>query len=295
VEYLAERTMKTLLKHWPELLTSLPWGQAPGWFIACSVLFATLVLPGCGRTSARSALWAQGGPYRLKTSIFRSARSSSTPTLVVVLHGDSPFGNPDYQDVFAAKVAAAYKDVVVAAILRPGYTDPRGNVSEGVRGQTTGDNYNAQNTDAIAAAIGDLKQRFRSRRVVVVGHSGGAAIAANILGRHPSMVDAALLVSCPCDVVRWREHMFQKTRFSGFQGEIETLSPIAQVGGVSANVTIRMVVGGNDDVAPPALSESYKTAALKAGKRVTLTELEGESHDILLNAAVQAELGLLLR
>jgi predicted esterase len=211
-----------------------------------------------------------------------------------VLHGDSPFGNPDYQDKFAAKVAAKYKDVVVAAILRPGYTDPQGNVSEGVRGQTTGDNYNAQNTDAIAAAIGDLKQRFRSRRVIVVGHSGGAAITANVLSRRPSLVDAALLVSCPCDVDRWREHMFQKTQFAGFQGEIETLSPITQMGGVSANVTIRMVVGGKDDVTPPALSEAYKTAALRAGKRVTLTELDGEPHDILLNAAVQAELGLLL-
>jgi pimeloyl-ACP methyl ester carboxylesterase len=211
-----------------------------------------------------------------------------------VLHGDSPFANPDYQDMFAAKVAAAYKDVVVAAILRPGYTDPQGNVSEGVRGQATGDSYNAQNTDVIAAAIGDLKQRFRSRRVVVVGHSGGAAITANVLGRHPSLVDAALLVSCPCDVARWREHMFQKTQFPGFQGEIETLSPIAQVGGVSANVTIRMVVGGKDDVTPPALSEAYRTAALRAGKRITLTELEGEPHDILLKAAVQAELRLLL-
>jgi pimeloyl-ACP methyl ester carboxylesterase len=285
--------MKTPLKQWPEMLTSLPCGPMARWFTLCSALFTTLVLPGCGRTSAPT-FWVQGGSYRLKTAVFHSAHSTSTPTLVVVLHGDSPFGNPDYQDMFAAKVAAAYKDVVVAAILRPGYTDPKGNVSEGVRGQTTGDNYNAQNTDAIAAAISDLKQRFRSRRVVVVGHSGGAAITANVLGRHPSLVDAALLVSCPCDVARWREHMFQKTQFPGFQGEIETLSPIAQVGGVSANVTIRMVVGGKDDVTPPALSEAYKTAALRAGKHITLTELEGEPHNILLKAAVQAELGLLL-
>jgi len=88
--------------------------------------------------------------------------------------------------------------------------------------------------------------------------------------------------------------MFQKTQFPGFRGEIETLSPIDQVGGVSTNVTIRMVVGDKDDVTPPALSEAYKTAALRAGKHVTLTELEGEPHDILLKAAVLAELGLLL-
>jgi dienelactone hydrolase len=283
-----------MMKRLPVMLNSAPLGRMARWFTVCSALFTTLSLPCCGRTSAHATLWAKGGPYRLKTAVFKSAHSSSTPTLVVVLHGDSPFGKPDYQDAFAAKVAAAYRDVVVAAILRPGYTDPQGNVSDGVRGQTTGDNYNAQNTDAIAAAIGDLKRQFRSRRVVVAGHSGGAAITANVLGRYPSLVDAALLVSCPCDVARWREHMFQKTKFSGFRGEIDTLSPIDQIGGVSPNVTIRMVVGGKDDVAPPALSEAYKTAALMAGKRVTLTELEGEPHDILLKAAVLDELGLLL-
>jgi pimeloyl-ACP methyl ester carboxylesterase len=64
---------------------------------------------------------------------------------------------------------------------------------------TTGDNWNATNTDAIANAIGALKRRYHARKVVVVGHSGGAAIAANILGRHPELIDAALLVSCPYD------------------------------------------------------------------------------------------------
>jgi predicted esterase len=259
-----------------------------------SALLTTLVILGCGQTSAPATLWVQGGPYRLKTAVFHSGHSSSLPTLVVVLHGDSPFGKPDYQDTFAKKVAATYRDVIVAAILRPGYTDPQGNVSDGVRGDTTGDNYNAKNTDAIAAAIVDLKQRFRSRRVVMAGHSGGAAITANILGRHPSLVDAALLISCPCDVPRWREHMFQKTQFQGFRGEIETLSPIDQVGGVSTNVTIHMVVGNKDDVTPLALSEAYRAAALKAGKQVTLTELEGEPHDILLKDIVLAEFGRLL-
>jgi pimeloyl-ACP methyl ester carboxylesterase len=264
------------------------------WHTVWAVLLIPIIVSAGCRASEPTQLWVQGGPYRLKTAVFHSAGSGTTSTLVVVLHGDSPFGKPDYQDTFAAKVAGAYRDVVAAAILRPGYTDPQGNTSDGVRGETTGDNYNLQNTDAIAAAISDLKQRFQSRRVVMVGHSGGAAITANILGRHPSLVDAALLVSCPCNVDRWREHMFQKTQFPGFQGEIETLSPIDQVGGVSTNVTIRLVVGDKDDVTPPALSEEYKAAAQKAGKHVTLTELEGEPHNILLKAAVLAELGPLL-
>ncbi len=149
----------------------------------------------------------QGGPYRLKTSVYRGAELSPAPVLVVVLHGDAPFNKPGYQDTFAARIAAANADVIAAAILRPGYTDPQGHTSDGERGQTTGDNYNARNVDAIAAAIDSLQRRFTARRVVAVGHSGGAAITAHILGRLPDLVDAALLVSCPCDGTRWREHM----------------------------------------------------------------------------------------
>jgi pimeloyl-ACP methyl ester carboxylesterase len=62
---------------------------------------------------------------------------------------------------------------------------------------TTGDNWNAtKNTDAIAHAIGELKRRYHARQVVVAGHSGGATITVNLLGRHPAWIDAALLVSC---------------------------------------------------------------------------------------------------
>ena len=239
-------------------------------------------------------LWIQGGPYRLKTSIFRSSVVSANPVLIVVLHGDAPFNKPDYQDTFAGKVAQTYRDVVVAAILRPGYTDPRSNTSDGERGEATGDNYNARNTDAIAAAVGELRERFRSRRVVIVGHSGGAAIAANILARQPALIDAALLASCPCDVVRWRELMLQKTKFAGFRGTIPTLSPIELVDGLSDHVAITMVVGNRDDVAPPSLSESYQAKASKLGKQVRLVQLKGEGHEILLNPAVLAEVGPLL-
>jgi pimeloyl-ACP methyl ester carboxylesterase len=261
----------------------------------CALFGGRAPVPADSQSSDSSLLWIQSGPYRLKTSIFHSTVVSASPILVVVLHGDAPFNKPGYQDRFGARVVAAYPDVVVAAILRPGYTDPEGNTSEGQRGQTTGDNYNARNTDAIAAAIGELRRRFHGRRVVVVGHSGGAAITANILGRHPTLIDAALLVSCPCDVDRWRAHMWRRTRYPGFLGRITTLSPIREIQGASDSVTITMVVGDQDDVAPPSLSEAYQAAARRLGKHVRLVQLPGERHEILSTAAVLAEVGPLLK
>src|SRR6185436_16034197 len=89
-------------------------------------------------------------------------------------------------------------DVVAAGLLRPGYTDNAGDRSDGERGEARGDNYTADVADAVATATRALAQRVKARRVILVGHSGGASIAALVLGRHPGIADAALLVACGC-------------------------------------------------------------------------------------------------
>lgn len=236
-------------------------------------------------------LWIHGGPYRLRIAIDTSPTRTADPILVVVLHGD--LGGHE-QDEFAARVAATTPDVIAAGLLRPGYVDALGNKSQGSKGLTTGDNYNATNTDAIAAAITELKRRFHPRRTVLVGHSGGAAIVANILGRQPDVADAALLVSCPCDVPLWRQHMLDRTHYAGFRGPIEMLSPIDLVRGMQADVPVIMVVGTQDSVAPPYITDRYQAAAVHAGKHVRLVRLEGKPHDIFLEPEVFAALARLL-
>ena len=273
--------------------------------------------------------WVQGGPYRLRTDTFVSEEKSASPILVVVVHGDAPFNEPEYQYAFAGKVATTHRDVIAVGLLRPGYTDPQGNRSDGERGEAAGDNWNARNTEAIADAISGIKRRWNARKVVVAAHSGGAAITANVLGRHPALIDQALLVSSVYDVEKWRQHMFQLTGqpvFQGeietlspielitgmsdqvevtlmvgqltgqpvFQGEIETLSPIELITGMSDQVEVTLMVGSQDEVAPPGFSEQYETAARKHGKKVRLVRLEGEGHEIFLNPAVFGELGPML-
>jgi pimeloyl-ACP methyl ester carboxylesterase len=239
--------------------------------------------------------WVQGGPFRLRTRPFVSEETSASPILVVVIHGDAPFNEPEYQDVFAAKVAATHRDVVAVGLLRPGYADGRGNRSDGERGRSVGGNWSVTNTEAVAQAIHDLKRRWSARKVVVAAHSGGAALAANVLGRHPALIDRALLVSSVYDVEKWRRYMFEQTGEPVFQGKIETLSPIEQITAMSDQVEVTLMVGGEDEVAPANFSEQYETAARKHGKKVRLVRLEGEGHEIFLNPAVFAELGPMLR
>ncbi len=247
------------------------------------------------RSDADEQLWVQGGPYRLRMSAFVSEEKCENPILVVAVHGDAPFHEPDHQYAFAGKVAATHRDVVAVGLLRPGYTDPQGNRSDGERGQATGDNLNATNTEAIAGAIGGLKRRWNARKVVVAAHSGGATLAANVLGRHPPLLDKALLVSSVYDVEKWRQHMFEQTGAPVFRGKIETLSPIEQITGMSDQVEVTLMVGSQDEIAPPGFSEQYEAVARRHGKKVRLVRLEGEGHEIFLNPAVFAELGPMLR
>ena len=80
-------------------------------------------------------------------------------------------------------------------MLRPGYFDSNGKKSSGYD-YGRKDSYTSKYVDAIANALSTLKKHYRAKKLVVMGYSGGAAIAGVIIGRTPGIVDAAVLVSC---------------------------------------------------------------------------------------------------
>ena len=222
------------------------------------------------------------GNHCTKIRTYKSANITDKPILIVVLHGDAPFHNPGYQYRFAKLVANKNSDVIAVGMLRPGYTDPTGRTSDGVKGDAIGDNYDEKRVNQLAQATKELKKMYSPSKVILAGHSGGAAITANIVSLFPLLIDHAFLVSCPCDVNAWRENMFSLTNKSIFKGNIDTLSPIDLVDRLRKETTISILVGKNDKVAIPILSEKYKKAAIKRGLKVTLTLIERQ-HDIFLS------------
>ena len=237
--------------------------------------------------------WTQTPAGRMKAEVFVSPQAGAHPVLVVVLHGDAPFAKPSYQ-YKVARQAASDGDVVAAAILRPGYADPTGDTSAGERGLTTGDNYTRDRIDLIVAAIRDLQQRHHARAVVLVGHSGGAAISADILGTYPALAQGALLVSCPCDVPAWRAHMKSVQGGAIWDRPVASLSPLDEAKAVAPTVKVRMMVGAADEVAPPRFTQAYAAALSKRGVDVRVVQLPGKDHEIFLEPAVQDELRTLL-
>jgi predicted esterase len=233
--------------------------------------------------------WINANGLRIKTMTYRSATMSARPTLIVVLHGDllgvRAVPTATYHYVFARQAAMKMDDVVVAALVRPGYRDHTGERSEGEQGLTTGDNYTPEVVDAVAQVIDQLKARFSPATTVLAGHSGGAAITGDLLGRWPSTVNAAFMVSCPCDLAPWRKHMQEMQNNNPiWSAPIKSLSPMDLAGKVLPSVRVSLLVGAKDPVAPPELSERYANALRAHSGDVTLAIAPGLEHDILLES-----------
>ena len=237
--------------------------------------------------------WVQVPGGRLRVHLFSGAHHAAPPTLVIVLHGDAPRTNPGYQYEFASQ-ASQRDDVIAAAILRPGYTDSLGDTSSGVRGMTTGDNYTPDRLAMIAAAIRTLKAEYRPRQVILLGHSGGAALSADLLALYPDLAGKALLASCPCDLEPWRQHMKTVAPTPLWDRPVESVSPLSVAAKVPVADKVVMMVGTQDVVAPPDLTRAYAAALKHNGVDVQLIELPGRDHEILLDPAVQDALTALI-
>jgi pimeloyl-ACP methyl ester carboxylesterase len=263
------------------LLCSGPSGSAPSAFAQPAI---------AAQDTARTdgTIWVTT-TQRIKSKIYENARPSQHPILVIVLHGDSPDGPPTYQYRFAERAAAAISDAVVAAVLRPGYSDGEDS-SDGMRGFTTGDNYTPEVVNAVATVLSTLKDRYHPRRVILVGHSGGAAIVGDLLGQEGAAVDGALLVSCPCDLAAWRKHMQSIKGGAIWELPVRSLSPLALVDHVPASAKIWLLVGSDDQIAPSALTLAYAEALRNRNVAVNVTIAPGLGHNILLEPVAMERL-----
>lgn len=284
-----------------------------------AILTLSVAGAGCAADTTTSiggiTRWLDVPTGRLKTQVFARDTVSDHPILVVVLHGDIPDPRPDYQYLVAKAITVGWPDapdrstalraglgsdwrddeIVAAGLLRPGYADPSGDRSSGDMGRAIADNYTPAVVDAVASAARQLRDLYHARAVVLVGHSGGGAIAADVLGRHPDLVDGALLVGCGCDPNAWRARMRAQSPGSIWDGPNPSLLPLSLVGQIRHNVLVRLIVGVNDTVAVPDDSRRYAEALQRRGVAAQLIIEPGLDHNMLVTPAAFRELGILVR
>ena len=180
-------------------------------------------------------------------------------TLVVFIHGDGAGGGPsDY--LWRMADGHTGNGVTGIVLIRPGYHDSRNRRSTGKGYRNSGDGYRRHVVDSVADAVRRLRAHHQSRYVILVGHSGGAAISGVILGRHPGLAQAALLLSCPCDVGRWRA-LRQRRAWP------KSLSPHRFVRKVPAGTRVIALTGSRDANTVPALGARLCGATGRARDR----------------------------
>lgn len=163
---------------------------------------------------------------------------------------------------------------VVVFLVRPGYRSPAGDSSGWANPRD--DDYTAQNVDRVAQALRNLRKAYQADKVVLVGHSGGAATSALVLGRHPDAADGALIMGCPCDVPPWRDH--RNSQRGGGGPWLNSLNPLDAVAGVRAGTPVIVATGAQDDNTLPLFGQRWAEAAAARGVAVKFEAVPGRDH-----------------
>lgn len=205
---------------------------------------------------------------------------SDTPgtqrVLLALLHGDSrgELENRHLERWSAIGQSLAAPGRVVVFLVRPGYRSPAGHSSGWANPRD--DDYTARNVDRVAQALRQLRQAYQAEKLVLVGHSGGAALSALVLGRHADAADAALLLGCPCDVPPWREH--RNRQRGGGSPWSSSLNPLDAVAGLRAATPVWLATGAEDDNTLPIFGQRWAEAAAARGAAARFEAVPGRDH-----------------
>jgi poly(3-hydroxybutyrate) depolymerase len=224
------------------------------------------------------AVWAQSCPQAdgvnrvdgqtecLVIQTTKTASSKSTRNLLVYLHGDSSRGGL-FDRHFKHFATLADQHTVFVGMLRPGYADSKKNASTGDK-MGGGDSYTAHNVDAVANGLRNLKAKYKARHLVVVGYSGGAATAGVILGRHPDLIDDAVLIACPCDLNIRRKGAARRS-----------ISPHEVADKVFKTAHVTAITGDADVNTLPEQVTGYIAALKSQGVKARYIEVPKATHD----------------
>ena len=203
--------------------------------------------------------------------------SAERTSLIIFIHGDgSRGGSSDYMYPMAHFFGA--KGVVAVGLIRPGYFDSMNNFSTGTSYRVW-DNYQPDVIATVAAAVKVLKIHYKAENVVLAGHSGGSAISGVIIGKHPGLVNAAVLGACPCNVPDWR--IMRK----GWNDWPTSLSPHDFIGEIDKKTVVVAVTGGNDGNTEPILAREYVASLKGKGIDATYIEVPGVGHNDIVRTS----------
>jgi len=206
--------------------------------------------------------------------------------IVFFIHGDQIEPKVTYFDNFVSNFSI--DEAVLISITRPGWINKKNNKSDGKKNISNGDNYIPNiDVDPIYRAIKKIKKKFNSKEIIIIGHSGGAAITGILFGRFKNIVNEAILISCPCIVPLWRknyvEQLSLKNKIRICLPKYQSKSPHEYVKKIDSKIKINIFVGKDDKNTLPLLSHQYHLLLKNFGKNTHLNIYPGDHNSVLKN------------
>ena len=212
----------------------------------------------------------------------------SKKNLIVFLHGD---GNPNSprpgipkksQIRFAKELINDNNNVLLFA--RPGYfirergSSEEDRYSSGPRNaiKSTVVNYDWKNFQILAPALQNLKKYYKPKKLILIGHSGGAYQGGTIHGKVPGLVDINILISCPCDwEIRKKLSNGKKWETKSQLKELKKNSPSFNYKDIDLKSLNILIVGKDDKNTAPGVSKYYYDLLKKKKLQVKLHIIDG--------------------
>ncbi|KIM00164.1 hypothetical protein CCC_02952 [Paramagnetospirillum magnetotacticum MS-1] len=213
----------------------------------------------------------EASPFLLAAAV--SPATGSGAALTVYLEGDglaflgphTVSADPTPTDPLTLRLALAHPGGPVAWLARPcqyGMKPPCHPA------YWTSHRYAPEVVAGVGAAIDRIKARVKAERIVLVGYSGGGALAVLVAAAR-SDVSALVTVAANLDLALW-------TRLQGLTPLTPSLDPAAMAGRV-AHIPQVHLTGGRDEVVPAEVGRAFVSRANAQG-RARLLPVEKFGH-----------------
>ena len=249
------------------VLTALPLAQAATSGIQCSD----------GKASDGIERTRIGQDCFLVQKFEPAVRSVNTKMLVIFMQGKSLSSAALAANRTAAFNLSQQLSASTIAMQRQIYRSATGGAEH-----TKDDAYTPGNVALMAAELDRLRSLNSGKKLLLIGHSDGAVMAALLASRFPASADAYLLAACPCDLPKrlQSQDVLTVKIVNGMHG----LSPQDEVGSIRAGTRIALVVGNKDDNTLAKFSEAYVSSLQRQGVKTRLTYAIGATHVSVLRS-----------
>lgn len=195
----------------------------------------------------------EGADFDLMTF---SPANIQTPNLTIYIEGDGfawlssdvPSQNPTPINFLALQLALAQPEGTAVYLARPCQYVSGGHAHHCSIAAWTNARFSPQVIGATNHAIDVIKQRSQAKRIVLIGYSGGGAVAA-LVAAHRNDVARLITVAGNLDTTTW-------VSLHNVTPLTQSLNPLDEAEQLKALPQLHLV-GGKDNVVPVSVVENY--------------------------------------